>query len=653
MKNIFCIVVMVVFICGSSYGLQTVHQTPGMGDYTTISDALAAASSGEEVRVIDQGTYNENFTLDDVILTSVPKNAKITDSVTTTGTSDITIQGFTFEGDYIDYNDNTNTGCYITGAASVLIDSCTFEDFATCVWIQAAADVTFIDGYVIGLNTSIRNDVSGTKISLLANTWATWADRIIELNAPTEFYMEDSGLRTGYTGIYIGSSASGSVINLVDSIYRGNFTADIDSYAECSIDVDSCTFEETRGLIINTGSSGSVLNVTGTLFTDSFGHNIEIDDVIDATVENTRMEYTSGDGIHVNANGCTVNVINSDLYRSYESGIQCLKVADVNIQDSTISYSSHSGIWFDNQSIGTYSHLSIDNSLISHNGGTSPIHYGDDHGIQLEYQRVIANITNSIIENNKGSGIYCLDESAGGKDLYVSDSIIRGNTDSAIYMSAYSFYTIYADIQRCILQSKARDFEPVLYLSHLEEGSIVGNNIIEGGDNGIYLYDSNSLVVHNTIVGSVSTESAVKVRRNSYSTDIEVRIYSNILDCTNGIGIDGDGYTDNMTVFVANNVVNSAIALDSIDPWGGMVYKDPMFTKSSDGTIGSGIFTLQDGSPAVGAGSANYVDDVGGIDILGNERPVYYPTCGAYEGVLVEEEPEEELSGISYWELFD
>ena len=646
MKKIFCIVVMAVLICGTSYGLQTVHQTPGMGNYTTISDALAAASSGEEVRVIDQGTYNESLTLNDVVLTSIPKNAKITDSVTTTGTSDITIQGFTFEGDYMDSNDNTNTGCYITGAASVLIDSCTFYYNATCVWIQAAADVTFIDGYVIGLNTSIRNDASGTKISLLDNTWAVWAVRIIELNASTEFYMDDSVLRSGETGIYIGSSAGNSIINLFDSRFYLNLTADIDSYAECSIDIDSCTFEDTMGLVINTGSSGSVLNVTGTLFTDSWGHNFELNDVADATVENTRMQYTSGDGIHVNANGCIVNVINSDFYESYGSGIQCVKVADVTVQDSTISYSSCSGIWFDNQAIGSTSHLTVDNSLISHNGGTSLIHYGDDHGIQLEYQRVIAHITNSIIENNKGSGIYCLDESAGGKDLYVSDSIIRGNTDSAIYMSAWNFYTIYANIQRCILQSDRWLYDPVMYLSHLEEDSILGNNVVEGGKYGIYLYDSNALVVHNTVVGSASTESCIKVRRNA--TDIEVRIYSNILDCTTGTGIVGDYYTNNQRVFVVDDVINCATPVEDIDPWGGMVYEDPMFTQPTNGTIGSGIFTLQDGSPAVGAGSPNYVEDVGGIDILGNVRPHYYPSCGAYEG-----NPVEDRSGISYWELFN
>ena len=134
MKKAFVLIIACVFSAVTSLGqAQIIVAQDGSGNYTTVVDAIANANPGDEIRIVDQGTYSavEYLITQSVSIVSDPAGATLS-AASGAGTL-VSIEGgdsVNFTGLIIDNSAGTGGIMTYTDLASGrhVIQDCTFQN---------------------------------------------------------------------------------------------------------------------------------------------------------------------------------------------------------------------------------------------------------------------------------------------------------------------------------------------------------------------------------------------------------------------------------------------------------------------------------------------------------------------------------------------
>ena len=213
------LLVLLCFVLASSSFAEITVRQDGTGDYTTIGAALAAAASGEVIRVTDSGEYNESLDLIDVSLVSALYGAKVygdpnalasrNELIVMSGDQPALIEGFTITSDrhgvvVIGSSSSiqaTVRGCEIVAPwagvqffnnaadtnGQVTIDSCYIHH---CDYVVDAQGGGSSAGTMIITNSHIFNGWNGTLRFLIPMNLTMDNTEVYNTGASSGFYYE-------------------------------------------------------------------------------------------------------------------------------------------------------------------------------------------------------------------------------------------------------------------------------------------------------------------------------------------------------------------------------------------------------------------------------------------------------------------------------
>ncbi len=577
--GIFTVFAFLPMVSFPVFALQTVAQGGG-ADHTTIASGLAAATPGEEVRVIDKGTYNENLDLNNVMLTSVPAGAIITGAssrngmvlgLTMVGSADVTLQGFTL----------------IPSAAVGRAIHCHGQG------ARNIKDVTIIgtNGIELGVYLYSPLTLNLTNTVIHDVTYDTLTVDSPEANGATINVASCEFYNFGRFGFY---GANQLVLNMTDTVIHNGSGG--------------------HGINIDAGGSGAPgpntkINLTRCEIHHPGIHCFVLGAGIQEGLEATLMDCDIHDAINgigiAQLNDSTISLKNTVIHNNYYDGVamDAATAEDLGfnliVDHSTIKDNGRHGI-------GSFrtSHISISDSVISGNGQPA---LGGPTGFGLVYGT-----------NYAAGGIVTFERSQFVNNLYgfnVSD-VVRTS----------------APVSTLLSQSRFTDGSGGLTLlasvGDAAEGSRIVNNLFDGGAVGLTLNESVMNVFHNTIVNAPRGMNLAQ--GGGYSVSVE----NNVIDQAADYGLATSGGTGFNNLTLDYNLVNGATAAFDpvLSPLAGthnITGTVAGFTLPSS-TIGAGEYTLTSVSPALNSGANLGIT----VDLSGNLRPQgSAPDMGAYEGV--------------------
>lgn len=573
--------VFVILAIGScpTFALQTVAQSGG-ADHTTIASALAAAAPGEEVRVIDQATYNENLDLNNVMLTSVPAGAVITGAssrngmvlgLTMVGEADVTLQGFTLIP-------SAPVGraihCWGTGARNI-------------------KDVTIIGTHGIELGVYLYSPLTLNLTNTVIHDviFDTLTVDSPEANGATINVSNCDFYNFGRFGFYCANSV---VLNMTDTVIHNGSGG--------------------HGINIDAGGSGAPgvgtkINLTRCEIHHPGIHCFVLGGGIQEGVESTFTDCNihdavSGHGI-VQLNDSTITLKNTTIHNNF---YEAVAMDGATAEDSGFNLILDHVTIKDNgrHGIGSFrtSHISISDSVISGNGQPAlggPTGFGLVYGTQYAAGGSVTFERSQFVNNFYGFNV---------SDVVRTSSPVTTEISQSIFTDGSGGNTLLASV------------------GDGAEGSQIVNNLFDGGAVGLTVNESNIRVYHNTIVNAPRGLNLALGGGNPISVE------NNIIDQAADYGVASSGGSGFANLTLDYNLVNGATsAFDSVlAPLAGIhnITGTVAGFSSPSSTIGAGEYTLTSGSPALNSGTNVGVS----FDLNGNTRPQgIAPDMGAYEGV--------------------
>jgi hypothetical protein len=511
------------------------------GDYTTIQDAINAATAGQTILVCP-GDYNENITVDKAltIISDGTGVATIWSDADDTPVVMIAADGVTLgaagQGFTIEQRD-AGSGSPGSGCAAVVVDGS----------VVGPGTVTIQHNTLLGNDSDVglyvNAGILGGHLIVQNNTFGMYSGASFGFGLGMFFDQTDFGGGIGWAclntatldllnntvadfdavGILIPHDVFKSVLTIADSSLRPVATPSgatygivLDSYlwALGTTRIDNVTIQDVdEGLYVYDVYDGSTLDIVDCTFTDIHSYAIGIDYV----------EYASD----VLIDPCTIT---GDGTAGTEYGIYVYEVysgSTLTIADNTISGFADGGMYLDapaeylsaawitgNTVQG--GDVGVEFDYAAYDGGTTAV---EDNqltdftyaGIYLDdtvyYGSVLTVAGNTMTADAGGAdyGFYHDDYVEEGSGVEIRDNNISGFTDTGVYFYDNVEYGSWATISNNTLTGNGADYG-VYFEDYVYDGSsaAVTDNTITGCDDGIWFdeeidYGSSVTIAGNTV----------------------------------------------------------------------------------------------------------------------------------------------------------
>lgn len=398
----------------SASALQTVA-ADGSGDHLTINDALAAAAAGEEVRIIDGGTYDETLApTQDIFLTASPNPATLsvsgTDANVFNAASAIsgTVENITFDGQ----GNSANTLLLQSQDATSTwnFTNCAFINSATRgFWsrLNAGASFTFTDClFQDHAANAILTTNSGSDLTLIRTDFINSGARGIFFNGGTDwnFTMQDctmngtvnEGIRVAPAGVtFTTFDISGSTLTNVDNIGI-NMTGGAGVFSVTDSTISNCNGQGVRFV----AASADSVTFTGNTFSGNTDVALNLNDtneVVKVVESNVFVDGSgqSGAVVQINSAAAGSTFINNLI----DQGLIGLSLtsSDVDVYHNTIVNDDNStvtaGILL-NDDVFTTRPVDIQNNVVAFcDVGTSAVVGIRTDGLTFDYNLSASNTT--------------------------------------------------------------------------------------------------------------------------------------------------------------------------------------------------------------------------------------------------------------------
>lgn len=661
-------------LAAPSWG-QIIVRQDGNGDATTIEGGLLLAGVGEEVRVVDSGTYAEAVNVVGRRLTSVPTGATIQGNVSIAADLPAEVAGFTIQGTGVLIGISNRpevllkdlvvsggeTGAYIVDAATVAIEDCDFVDQtirAIRIEDLAAAPTTAADITISG--SGISSSAAGVTrgIEVLRNlelaiedsTFGGWQRAIevfpagqppndigynitldntvvdgmresnnnqgaVVLNNRTTFEMRNGSVisDSGSNAIQVNNAAAtDTVIRILDSSLVGNNTRGIDTQQRAVIEVAGSDIS---------GNGGDGITIRGS----AAGTTLEI---ADSTLDDNGQDAVNSNRVFtMEAARSTFNGNTRDAYNvsNAQSDGSVLSMEDCEVEGN-----GRDGLFFARQVNATVTGTSF------RNNGRFAIQQNANNA-----QPPVSLVIQGCLFENHPNNQVAYRSGFNADTLVVEDSIFRGPTDRNLTVenTGGGPGTMLATIRRNHFVSSNTTSSVNVLLWDTAPGSIFENNLVERGREMLFLNRGHMDVFHNTLAHSGERDPSYGIFVNDFMGHLDIR--NNIIsDVQFAFGSQPTTNVDNMLVdfnlldFFGEAPVEPVAGdpLEGLIPLGpnNLVGASPGYAAYSI-VPGEGDYSLQLGSAAIGAGDPTVPTDE---DINGDERPQPAgsdPDLGAYE----------------------
>ena len=477
--------------------------------FSTISDAVSAASAGDTI-VVHDGTYEEAVTVDK---------------------ENLTIQAASDVEDFPTVNSQTS-GHYAfhVTAPGVTIQGFNIVSGYTGIYLQYDTDA----GYGATSATISDNEISGYDAGV-------YIDKITgELN------ITDNDIRSEYgDGMYIDVIAGGSV-----NISRNN-VSDSGDYGIYIYTITGTNFAFNDNTVVNNGYEGVFISSIGSDSDDYADENVveftdntitgnlydglyisSIDYNAEVTIEGNTIDNNNEEGLTIEYVGQEGDDYwdNSD-YPDFEA-------PRIYVRDNSLCGNGDSGFYhYDDWQYGT--EVTIEGNDISDNG-----EYGINQYYSIQYDSVLTIRDNQINDNAQGGIVWDYPIETGAS-YYVSNNIITGNGDGyhgGIYL--YEVYDTAGEVEIGPNNIISGNIGEGIYLDYTVTGVRIWGNIIEGNYEGIWCSENayNNQIVGNQIINNQAVTSGIHLDSSAGSNTAN---YNDLID--NGYGV----YSDTLEPFDA------------------------------------------------------------------------------------------------------
>ncbi|WP_292471328.1 NosD domain-containing protein [Methanolobus sp.] len=462
----------------------------GGADYTSIQDAVNAATAGDTI-LVSQGTYNENVDVNKQVTITSKDGAQVTNVVAATGNDhvfDVSADGVTIEGInvrgatgrlkagiYIDSDNNTLSnnivsdsvyGIFLYISNNNMLNGNTLDETSTGLFLSRATSNTMSNNIISNSVNSAFNARSD-GIYLYLSNGNTLNDNLVSNN-------EDITVDSDYSsyGIVIDRSTSNTLINNI--VEKSNTGIEISGSASNTL-TNNIVNECSTGIFLG----GSNNTLTGNTVTRGSTAIYMVEHSNSNTLTNNILESNF---IGIRLSGSSDNTLTSNTVQNVENGRYgiWLEMSNNNTLTNNNVKETSVGIYLVPTN-GIYLANSNENEL------TDNTVYGNDYGISLEISNYNTLINNDVERNN--CGIY-LDDS--------SDNILSNNYASTdISYSSGSEHGIFlkASSNNVLISNTMSE----IYLDDSSNNEITNNSVFDAST-GIYMsYSNNNTIKNNSV----------------------------------------------------------------------------------------------------------------------------------------------------------
>jgi parallel beta-helix repeat protein len=324
----------------------------GSGNYTSIADAIAAATSGGRIEVMP-GTYSGGAVIDKPV--------------------EIVGMGSFEQVIWL----STGSDVVHWKASEGLISNITLHQKGGCE--KTCNAIYFDNGSALVENTALTSE-GGASVDIEGAR-----------SNPTITKSNIFDAKEG--GIYLAKDTNGTIS--FNDIYNNSFAGiEIKDGSAPLIKGNNIRNGKQSGIFVNTNGRGTIED--NKIYENTFA-GIEIKDRADPVVRNNQIYAQLESGVYVNAKG-RGSIVNNDIYGNTNSNIEVTELANPSIRSNRIYDGKAGGIFVDKDGRGVFEDNEITNNTLS--------------GVEISANSDPV-IRNNTIKGGKQAGIFILDKGRG------------------------------------------------------------------------------------------------------------------------------------------------------------------------------------------------------------------------------------------------
>ena len=492
MKRIFRLLIVLLFFTTTGYA-QVHNRTTGI-DYSSISNALSAASNGHLIEV-DTGTY--------VGSTNIPVNLSNFTNLTLRATA------WTQSGDntntILDGQNNISPIIQIeNGSQNKIIGFTIKKANHTGIRIAMSSVSNWIMNNHICSNdfygVFINSDDADNNFILTNNIYGTNQNRGIRImDGDNNIVRSNQVHNNQFYGIFCGGSAANNYV-VRNTIYSN----------------------EAYGVYINSTNADNNFILANNIWGENQDGGINIDNGDNNIIHLNQIYNNQFYGIFINSNAVSNYVVRNTIYSNDSYGVY------INSTNADNNFILTNNIWGENQTYGI-NIGNADNTIIRSN----QIHNNEFDGIYIDGDAVNNYVIRNTIYSNERYGVFINSEGA-DNNFILTNTIWGENQDYGIRIDEGDNNKIHRNL---IKNNESYG----IYLNSTATNIEIINNTIYGSGNqdGIYLLNSSSGKILNNIImsnGDGSGDFGIQVDASSTVYIAYNDIYGNHNGATNSGG---------------------------------------------------------------------------------------------------------------------